>query len=109
MAASITLGSSQEDKFAHGPPQTLEDALREHGIIDQSKQSLIAALQDSDREVRGIAANKLAADGDLDATPAIESALSREQNLNTPESVHDLVRAEPDSVIADRECSEGAA
>ena len=84
LAVSITIGSSQEAPFAvvHRP-QTLEDALRERGITDQSKQSLIAALHDSDWQVRGIAANKLAADGHLDAIPAIESALSAEEDLNT--------------------------
>jgi HEAT repeat protein len=84
LAVSVTVGSSQEDPstVVHGGLQTLEDALRERRITDQSKQSLIAALQDSNWQVRGIAANKLAADGHFDAIPAIESALFTEGDLN---------------------------
>jgi HEAT repeat protein len=74
----ITVGSAQGS-----PGTTLEDALREHDVTDQSEQSLIAHLQSSDRVVRGLAANKLATDGRLDDIPAIESALSAERELST--------------------------
>lgn len=62
------------------PPRTLADALREHGINDLSEESLTAALANSDPEVRSVSANKLAEAGYADAIPAIESALSREQD-----------------------------
>lgn len=61
------------------PPQTPADVLRSKGITDQSEQSLIAALTNSDPEIRNLAANTLAQSHLDDAAPAIESALSREQ------------------------------
>jgi len=64
------------------PPRTLAEALRSKGINDLSEPSLIAALTNSDPQVRIMAANKLAEDHHDDATPAIESALAREQDLN---------------------------
>jgi len=84
LAALVAIASAQEAPFiaVHGP-HNLEDALREHGVTDQSEQSLISALQDSNQQVRGMAANKLAADGDQDAIPAIVTTLSNEQDLQT--------------------------
>ena len=60
---------------------SLVEALASHGVTDLSEASLIAALSHSDPQVRTIAAMKLAEDHRGDAAPAIESALSREQNL----------------------------
>lgn len=69
---------------AHGAALTsLENALRERGVTDQSQASLMGHLQGRDKVVRALAANKLAADGHLDAVPAIESALSAEHDLKT--------------------------
>jgi hypothetical protein len=62
---------------------SLEEGLASHGLSDLSEQSLIAALSHSDPHVRTMAAMKLAEDHHDDAAPAIESALSREQDLNT--------------------------
>ena len=87
LAALVAIASAQEAPLVVVPgPHTLEDALREHGVTDQSEQSLISALQDSDQQVRSIAANKLAADGRLNAAPAIESALSNEQDLQNTDT-----------------------
>jgi HEAT repeat protein len=54
-------------------------ALCEHGI-DTSEPSLIAALKNSDPEVRSLAAAELAEKHDDPAKPAIENALSAETN-----------------------------
>jgi HEAT repeat protein len=60
----------------HGvtPPAEL---LRVHGI-DTSEPSLLAALRDSDPQVRSSAAAQLAQNRDVRAIPAIEKALSTE-------------------------------
>ncbi len=85
LAVVVAISSAQEASIivVNGPPRTLEAPLREHGVTDQSEQSLISVLQGSHQQVRSIAANKLAADGHLDAIPAIETALSNEQDLQT--------------------------
>jgi hypothetical protein len=57
-------------------------ALCEHGI-DTSESSLIAALKNSDPEVRSLAAAELAEKHDDLAKPAIENALSAETNTRT--------------------------
>lgn len=62
------------------PPQTPADVLRSKGIADQSEPSLVAALTNSDPEIRNLAANTLAQYHLAEAAPAIESALSREQD-----------------------------
>jgi HEAT repeat protein len=56
------------------------DSLHSRGV-ETSRPSLIAALRNSDPEIRSLAALKLSEDHDLDAAPAIESALSLEKNL----------------------------
>jgi HEAT repeat protein len=63
--------------------QTLAEDLAAHGIIDLSEQSLYAALANSDPHIRIVAANKLAEDHHDNAAPAIESALSREEDPRT--------------------------
>lgn len=62
--------------------QTFQEVLISHGVTDSSEGTLIAALSDSDPRVRVIAAMKLGDDHHDDAAPAIESALSREQELH---------------------------
>ncbi len=61
---------------------SLKEELASYGLTDLSEESLIAALSHSDPHVRTVAAMKLAEDHHDDAAPAIESALSREQDLN---------------------------
>ena len=58
--------------------QSLDDSLQRHGV-NLSRQSLIAALASPDQEVRVLAANKLAQNGDKQAIPFIEKALSNEK------------------------------
>lgn len=59
--------------------QDLDRQLRSRGI-ELSTPSLITALGDQDHETRVLAAEKLAKDGDKQAVPQIESALSGEKN-----------------------------
>jgi hypothetical protein len=61
---------------------SLAEVLASHGVTDLSEESLISALTNSDPHVRIVAAMKLAEDHHDDAAPAVESALSREQDLN---------------------------
>jgi hypothetical protein len=63
-------------------PRSFAEGLASYGVTDLSEASLIAALSHSDPKVRTIAAMKLAEDHHDDAAPAIESALSREQDVN---------------------------
>lgn len=63
--------------------KNLAVALRLHGITDLSEESLTSELNNSDPEVRNLAANKLAEDHYSQSAPAIESALSREKNIDT--------------------------
>ena len=74
-AVGQTIGKS---KNGLGTP--IADALRAHGV-ETSQPSLIAALQNSDPEVRSLAAFKLTGDHVVEAIPAIETALSSETNL----------------------------
>lgn len=60
--------------------RSFAEVLASHGVTDLSEGSLIAALSDSDPQVRTTAAMKLAEDHRDDAAPAIASALSREQD-----------------------------
>lgn len=62
--------------------ESLAETLATHGITDLSEDSLIAALLNSNPQVRAVAAMKLDEDRHDDAVPAIESALSREQDVN---------------------------
>lgn len=75
------------------PPITFAEALRSHGITDLSEESLIAALRNSDPEVRSLAANKLAEDGHLDAVQAIEAALADERDLNAQANIAEALSA----------------
>ncbi len=61
---------------------SLAEVLSSHGVTDLSEQSLISTLTNSNPQVRSVAAMKLAEDHHDDAAPAVESALSREQDLN---------------------------
>ncbi len=72
-AQDIELSTPQNHSF--------KEELASHGLTALSEGSLIAALSDSDPQVRTMAAMKLAEDHHDDAAPAIESALSREQDL----------------------------
>lgn len=60
---------------------SLAESLASHGLTDLSEESLLAALSSSDPQVRTLAAMKLEEDHREDAAPAIESVLSREQDL----------------------------
>jgi len=64
------------------PPRTPAQLLQSHGITDLSKESLIAALNSNEWEVRGWAANTLAEEHYSDSIPAIEAALLREKDFN---------------------------
>jgi HEAT repeat protein len=82
----ITIASvcAQDATFGRLPaPKTLGEALHSRGVSDLSEESLSAELNNSDPEVRNLAANKLAEDHVDRAAPAIESALSHEQNVAT--------------------------
>lgn len=74
-------GDNQQPQMSHRL-QTLKEGLASHGITDFSTPSLVVALRNSDSQVRILAAMKLAEDHRDDAAPAIESALSREQDIN---------------------------
>ena len=63
----------------NSPLTSVSDALHAKGI-DLSHSSLLEALHNQDAEVRGLAANKLAEDGDADALPAIKEALRVEKD-----------------------------
>jgi HEAT repeat protein len=77
---ALALGVSPHRANAGGSPLTsLADALRAKGI-DLSRPSLLDALHNSDPEVRGLAANKLAENHDAEALSAIKEALSVETN-----------------------------
>ena len=67
---------------SNGGLRSFAYVLASHGVTDLSEESLISALTHSDPEVRSAAAMKLAEDHHDDAAPAVESALSREQDLN---------------------------
>lgn len=60
----------------------LRSRFSSRGVTDLSEESLIAALSNRDPSVRSLAAMKLAEDHHEDAAPAIESALSREHDIN---------------------------
>jgi HEAT repeat protein len=55
------------------------EELRSYGI-ELSEPSLLAALRNSNPRVRMLAAHQLQSDGDTDAIPAIQSALSAEKD-----------------------------
>jgi len=79
-----SIGAAFAQNLEVSTPQihSLKDDLASHGLTDLSEESLIAALSHSDPHVRTTAAMKLEEDHRDDAAPAIESALSREQDLN---------------------------
>jgi HEAT repeat protein len=70
------------ENVGSGPLRSFAEDLASHGVTDLSEESLISALSNSDPEVRSVAALKLAEDHHDDAAPAVESALSREQDPN---------------------------
>jgi hypothetical protein len=83
LAVSTASMLSQDAPFAPFPPtRSFAEALRSHGITDLSRSSLASELNNSDPQVRTLAAHQLAENHDLDAAPAIESALAQEQDLN---------------------------
>jgi HEAT repeat protein len=61
-----------------GPPETIAHALKRHHI-PLTRSALVAALQNSDPEVRGLAAAELAEEKASDAVPAIAKALASER------------------------------
>lgn len=79
LASALALGiAPQIIAHANGsPPTSLADSLRSKGI-DLSRPSLLAALRNSDPQVRGLAAMKLAENHDSEAVPAIKNALAVE-------------------------------
>jgi len=81
---SVSVGAALAQNVEGGNQQlqTFKEGLASHGLTDFSAPSLIAALSHSDPQVRTMAAMKLAEDHPGEAAPAIESALSREQDLN---------------------------
>lgn len=84
LISSISVAAAFAQDFEVSTPHnhSLKEDLASHGLTDLSEESLIAALSHSDPHVRTVAAMKLAEDHHDDAAPAIESALSREQDLN---------------------------
>ena len=83
LISSIDSASAQNLEVSTPQLHSLKEGLVSHGLTDLSEESLIAALSHSDPHVRTMAAIKLEEDHHDDADPAIESALSREQDLNT--------------------------
>jgi hypothetical protein len=73
---------AQDVEMSAPQMRTITEVLASHGVTDLSEASLIATLSHSDPQVRVIAAMKLGEDHHDDAVPAIESALSREQDLH---------------------------
>src|SRR5579875_394704 len=68
--------------MAAGPIKTFEQALQEHHIA-LTREALVAALQNSDPEVRSLAAAKLLVnDHALDTVQSVTSALAAEENIN---------------------------
>jgi HEAT repeat protein len=65
-----------------GPPASLSQQLRQHNI-ELTESSLIKALQNSDAQVRDLAAAKLAEEKDLGAVPAMYEALAKEKVTET--------------------------
>jgi hypothetical protein len=80
--AAFAQGVGELENVGSGPLRSFAEVLASHGVTDLSEESLISALSNSDPEVRSVAAMKLAEDHHDDAAPAVESALSREQDLN---------------------------
>ncbi len=60
-----------------GPLETLDHALRRHHVAP-TRSALLGALRNSEPEVRGLAAAKLAENKDTEATPDIAEALAAE-------------------------------
>jgi HEAT repeat protein len=82
LACALTLASAVGINAAHvggSAPMSVADALRAKGI-DLSRPSLLAALRNSDPQIRGLAAMKLAENHDADAIPEIKDALAVEKN-----------------------------
>jgi HEAT repeat protein len=84
--ASLVVGYSaiaqSPNASASGPLISFSDSLHSRGV-ETSRSSLIAALRNSDPEIRSLAALKLSEDHDADAVPFIETALSIEKNPRT--------------------------
>ena len=66
------------DLHHNGHPMTAAEKLKQHHI-DLTKEALIDALQNSDAEVRYLAAQQLATDREPDAISAIVDAATREK------------------------------
>jgi len=78
--APVTLGQdgSPEVLVRSGPPETFAHALKRHHV-PLTRSALVAALQNSDPEVRGLAAAQLAEEKATDAVSAIAKALATER------------------------------
>ena len=63
-------------------PGTIEGALQLHGYA-LTKESLLRGLRDANAQVRSMAADELAKQGEKDAAPAIQQALSSEKAMGT--------------------------
>lgn len=83
VTAPLFSQSSQEGFVVlTGPGPTLEEQLEQHHIA-LTQPALVAALRNSDPEVRDLAAQKLAEDKATETIPAIEQALKSESIQGT--------------------------
>lgn len=81
--SSLLAGSGMSQTSGeNGSLKRFGDSLTARGI-ELTEPSLIAALHNSDGEIRSLAALKLAEDRDLDAIPSIEGALLVEKDPKT--------------------------
>jgi HEAT repeat protein len=69
--------SQQGGLCCEGQAETIEQALQRHHVA-LTQKALVAALRNPDREVRTLAAQKLADDGAKDAIPSLIEALRAE-------------------------------
>jgi HEAT repeat protein len=71
--------AQEAEKTTSGPLRTADQGLQSHGIA-LDEVSVLQALQNSEAEIRWLAAEKLGNDNDRSAIPQIESALLHETN-----------------------------
>jgi len=76
MSTDVSIAQENGGNF-NGAPESAKHALKRHGIV-LTREALVSALRNPDAEVRELAAQVLAEDGEKEAIPSIVEALAAE-------------------------------